>query len=171
VIKICNFTERGMLDIDLTKYDYVSEDVSKQFPRTILRRNDLVMGVRGTYIGKCVLIPSSLEGANMSPNLIRVSPNRQILRPQFLWHFTCSSWWNEQINRITYYWKLKFGTIRSNQLRQVMVPVPKLDEQDLSLQQMDDALNAIKEIDIIISNTSDLLKSMIDKTFTIEKDS
>lgn len=65
--------------------------------------------------------------------------------------------------------------VRYNQIESTKtghgVPVPKLDEQDLLLQQMDGALNAIKEIDIIISNTSDLLKSMIDKTFTIEKDS
>lgn len=168
VLKISNFSEVDMFQTDLSKYDYITEGISRQFPKTVVKHGDLVMGVRGTYIGKCVPIPSFLEGANISPNLIRISPNDEIIRHRFLWHFTCSNWWSQQISRIVYYWKQKFGTIRSSQLKKVDIPTPELEVQDVILQQMSKSLTAIKEIDVVIKNCQILLKSMIDRTFNPE---
>ncbi|MEP0825014.1 MAG: restriction endonuclease subunit S [Nitrososphaera sp.] len=166
VLKISNFSEMDMFDSDLSNYDFITNEINAQFPKTILKRDDLVMGVRGTYIGKCVPVPSFLEGANMTPNLIRIAPDREIIRPRFLWHFTCSSWWNEQIDSLVHYWKLKFGTIRADQLKKVKIPIPKFEIQDALLQQMDKSLTIVKELDVIIRDTEELYNSTLDRVIS-----
>lgn len=165
VLKISNFSKRETFDPNLSNYDYITEEINSRYPKTILKREDLVMGVRGTYIGKCVLVPSFLESANMSPNLIRISPNRNIINPRFLWNFTYSDWWNEQINKIVYYWKKKFGTIRASELKQVSIPVPNLEVQNNLLQLMDKSRNIIIENEIDVKKCKELRNIIINKFY------
>ena len=130
VLKISNFLENDQFDPVMANYDYIPQTISLRFPKTIVQRGDFVMGVRGTYVGRTVPVPSYLEGANCSPNLIRISPDPELIRPRFLWHFTCSEWWAQQINRLVHNWKQKFGTIRADRLKKVTIPCPSLDAQD-----------------------------------------
>jgi type I restriction enzyme, S subunit len=70
--------------IDGTGARFISRSTSNQFPRTQLEPGDLVMSVRGT-IGKIGLIPNELAGANITANLIRISPRYDRVLPIFLW--------------------------------------------------------------------------------------
>jgi len=165
VLKISNFSEADQFDSDMTRYDYITEAINRRYPKTILHKDDLVMGVRGTYIGKCVPVPSFLEGANMSPNLIRISPDRSILRPRFLWHFTCTQWWSEQVASIVHYWKMKFGTVRADQLKEVQVPLPSLQVQDAFLQRLERSLALMKQTNTVTRECERLYSSFLDYWF------
>ena len=86
VARIGNILSSNTLDPDLSNYVRVPHDFSADFPRTLLKRGDLVMAVRGDTTGKVGIVPPSLEGANISPNLIRLSPNtNKILSEYLLW--------------------------------------------------------------------------------------
>ena len=63
----------GEISCDWTDFWFVSPDVSAKFPRTVLEKGDLVFSVRGT-IGKVGIVRESHQGAQISPNLIRISP-------------------------------------------------------------------------------------------------
>lgn len=130
VLKISNMTPEAKFPTDKSLYDHITEEINSRYPKTIVQENDLVMEARGTYIGKTALVPSELSGANISPNTIRISLNTEKIIPTYFWHYTFTSQWNGQIEKITRYWKLKFGTIRADRLKKVMVPVPKLKTQE-----------------------------------------
>ena len=63
----------GTIVTDRCALRFISRRTSERFPRTVLRAGDLVMSVRGT-IGKVSIVPPELEGANMTANLMRLSP-------------------------------------------------------------------------------------------------
>lgn len=142
VLKISNMDEEAKFGVDETKYDYISTEVNGRYPNTIVEKDDLIMEVRGTYIGKCALVPDSLVGANISPNTIRMSCDKEKILPGYLWHYTFTEGWRNQIAWRTNYWKGGFGTIKSSQLRTVEIPVFELNSQLIIL----DKLNRVEAI-------------------------
>ena len=66
----------GKLEKNLSKYRFISSKTALKFPRTCLREDDFIISVRGT-LGKVAIVPKFIEGANITANLIRVSPNRK----------------------------------------------------------------------------------------------
>ena len=67
--------DKGEVEVDLSKYKKIPLEISKKYPKTILREGDLVITVRGT-LGKIAYITNKQEGWQISPNLIRISPIR-----------------------------------------------------------------------------------------------
>ncbi len=76
----------GTIDTNEKNWRFISSTTSSKFPRTVLTEGDLVISVRGT-IGKIGLVPRSLTGANMTANLIRVSPDKSKVYERYLWRF------------------------------------------------------------------------------------
>ena len=66
--------------------DHVTVDISQKFPLTVVLAGDLVISVRG-LVGKVGLVGAELTGAQLSPNVIRLSPNRSLVVPEYLWVF------------------------------------------------------------------------------------
>jgi type I restriction enzyme, S subunit len=69
--------ENGSLEKNISKYRFISEETSNRFVRTRLREGDFVLSVRGT-IGKVAIIHKEIEGANMTANLVKISPKRKL---------------------------------------------------------------------------------------------
>lgn len=87
VARISDITEGGVLDRNLAAYVRVPKEFSDTFPLTILESKDIVMAVRGDTTGKLGFVPEELSGANISPNLIRISPESSQVRPEFLFSY------------------------------------------------------------------------------------
>ncbi len=68
ILKGEDITEDGISD---RRIKYLPQEINKKYPKTVLEKNDIVMSVRGT-VGKVALVPRAFEGANISPNLIRI---------------------------------------------------------------------------------------------------
>jgi len=93
VVRIGNILLNGNIDPNLHNYVFVPDEISNRYPRTILKLNDIVMAVRGDgSTGKRIGIINStnLTGANMSPNLLRMSCNKKVINPIFFFHFLTS---------------------------------------------------------------------------------
>ncbi|HDZ3741380.1 TPA: restriction endonuclease subunit S, partial [Vibrio cholerae] len=93
VVKIGNITADGYVDGDLSKYDFMPESISKEYPRTILKLGDIVMAVRGDgSTGKRIgLVESeSVVNGNISPNLIMYRANLEKVDYIFLYFFLTS---------------------------------------------------------------------------------
>ena len=84
VARIGNILPSNMLDSDLSNFVRVPKEFSAKFPKTILKAGDLVMAVRGDTTGKIGFVPTALEGANISPNLIRLSPDGSRVTSEYL---------------------------------------------------------------------------------------
>ena len=133
VLKINNMTDNAKLPTDKSLYDCIPEKDSLRYPKTIVKEDDLIMEVPGTYIGKTAIVPKELEGSNISPNTIRISPNREEIIPEYFWHYTFTLAWKNQVLRYSRFWKLGFGTIRSDRIDKILVPMPLKSEQEHAL--------------------------------------
>ena len=129
-------TEDGKFNTENSGFDHITQEINKRYPKTIVDEGDLIVEVRGTYIGKCALVPDSLAGANISPNTMRVVCDRDKILPEYLWHFTFTERWKAQIADRTNYWKGGFGTIKSTDLLTVKVPRFKLGRQKSILERL-----------------------------------
>jgi type I restriction enzyme S subunit len=118
--------EDGELENDLSIYRFISEETSQKFPRTILKEGDFVLSVRGT-MGKVAIVPKSLEGANITANLIRISLERSKCYPPFYKQFFLSDAFTKTLNNVSSQTTIK--TIQAPILKRIKVPLPPLNEQ------------------------------------------
>jgi len=77
------------------------------------------MSVRGT-IGKVAMVPERLEGANITANLIRLSPDRTRVCPRFLRQMLLSEAFQQSLEGATSSTTIK--TIQVPALRALPVP-------------------------------------------------
>lgn len=127
VIRIGNILENGMIDPNLSKYVFISEDIAQRFPKTVIELNDIVMAVRGDgSTGKRIgfINSKNLVGANMSPNLLRFKANDITTNAFFLFHLMISREGQKIIeSRIT---RTAKRTITARDLSAIKVPLPPL---------------------------------------------
>ena len=116
----------GKLDADPSELRFIAQATSDKFPRTQLAAGDLVMSVRGT-IGKIGIVPAELINANMTANLIRISPARSIIDPVFLLHVALGPYFLNQLSRASSSTTIK--TIKALDLKVIPIPLPPLDLQ------------------------------------------
>ncbi len=124
VIRGEHIDSSGEISTDWSKYWFISTDVSNKFPRTMLSEGDLVFTVRGT-IGKVGIVRASHVGAQISPNLIRISPSSEI-QSSFLWYYLHTIKGTEEAvkdNAVT------IATVRASDLIELNIPLPPLAEQ------------------------------------------
>jgi len=116
----------GTLDSDLSKYRFISSETAARFPRTRLKEGDFILSVRGT-MGKVAIVPKLLNGANITANLIRISPNRHKILPLFLHQILIGEQFQEALNIASSSTTIK--TIKAPELKKLRFVVPTLNEQ------------------------------------------
>jgi type I restriction enzyme S subunit len=165
VLKISNMNDDGSFIDDLNVYDKITKEINEKYPRTTVKEGDIVMEARGTYIGTCALVSKNFIGANISPNTIRISPNRSKILPQFLLNLSFTKAWKTEIDAKVNYWKAGFGTIKSAELKGIKIPLPPLQFQNHFVTIIDNfkrmqqnQIHSRQEID-------NLFKVLLQKTF------
>jgi type I restriction enzyme S subunit len=122
---------------------------------------DLVFTVRGT-IGKVGLITESHDGAQLSPNLIRFSPNREKVDSVFLWYFLQSI---KETAAADIQNEVTIASVRASDLSELKIPLPPLPEQKriASLLARADRLRQLRRVARDLSDT--LLQSVFLEMF------
>lgn len=118
--------EDGQIAHSCKNLRFISVATSQRFPRTILEAGDIVMSVRGT-IGKIGLVPKSLQGANITANLIRIALDRDQVDPIFLWHLLKSDALQAALLRVSA--STTILTVKALDLKGLSVIVPPLPLQ------------------------------------------
>ena len=116
----------GKITKDETLYRYIDVETSKEFPRTILEEGDIVISVRGT-MGKVAIVPNHLEGSNITANLMRISPIRKLIEPNWFIQFLLSYIFQKQLENYSSFTTIR--TITSTDLKKIRVPLPTIKEQ------------------------------------------
>ena len=126
VIRGEHIKEDGSVSHDWSNYWFVTPELSKKFPRTILELDDMIMSVRGS-VGKIGLIDVKLQNAQVSPNCIRISLHKNYCFPKFfLFYFKSfigQDSIRENINCTT------IQTIKASIFSKTLIPLPPLPEQ------------------------------------------
>ena len=125
VARIGNILLDGFLDPDLSHYVFIEPKISKDFPRTILELNDIVMAVRGdgSTAKRIGLVNSqNLVGANISPNLLRFKAKDGCVDPMYLFHFMVSEGGQNLLEKnVT---RTAKKTITARDIKNIQIPVP-----------------------------------------------
>lgn len=155
--------DNGELSDNLSDYRFISKETSSQFPRTILREGDFVISVRGT-LGKIGYVSAKLEGANMTANLIRVSPKHDQAFPLWLKQILLSDIFQKKLHGASSATTIK--TITAPELKGLNMPLPPLLEQKKIAEILTTVDDAIEETDRIIEKARELKKGLMQKLLT-----
>jgi len=153
----------GELSSDPSEYRYISKETSANFPRTILHEGDFVLSVRGT-MGKIGYISSLLENANMTANLMRISPNRNKVYPLWLKQFLLSDFFQKRLEEASSATTIK--TIKAPELKAIELPLPLLLEQKKIAEILTTVDEAIEKTDQIIEKTKETKKGLMQRLLT-----
>lgn len=129
VLKISNMDDSGGFLENIEDYDKITNEINKKYPRTIVDDGDIIFEARGTYIGKCALVPPALKGSNISPNTIRISLDKNKHLPEFILYLSFTNGWKSKIENKVNYWKDGFGTIKASDLKMMKIPLPPIQLQ------------------------------------------
>lgn len=165
LIKIGNIKADGKLQEDYSSYNFITSEINNKFPRTILKYYDLLMAVRGDgSTGKIGYVSSrKFEGANISPNLLRISIKRNLCNPFFLFFLLRSSYGQALIrSKIT---RTAKKTITSTEIKKITFPLPPIEIQNKFV----DFVTAVDELQEKQSNygfySNQLLMGLVEKAF------
>ncbi|MEH7792392.1 restriction endonuclease subunit S [Bacillus safensis] len=106
-----------------------SHEIAAKFNRSRVETNDIVFALRAT-IGKVLLVPEELNGANLTQGTARIAPDNNIVESEYLLWAMRTSYFEKQIL------EQKKGTtffeITLAQLRSMLVAYPaNIDEQKI----------------------------------------
>lgn len=133
VIKGENINRYGLIEPNQT-FDYISEATHAKFPRTQLRKNDLVFTVRG-LIGKVGIFENINEYGNINANVIKITLSNSV-EPRFYWWYLNSTIGQKLINNMTSGQVQK--TITVPDIKNLLIPVlPNALQRKLSEMIMD----------------------------------
>jgi type I restriction enzyme S subunit len=116
----------GTIEKNSSKYRFISVQTSNRFPRTILKEGDFALSVRGS-MGKVGIISKDMEGANITANLIRISPIRSLVYSPYLKFVFLSNYFQNSLEDLSPQTTIK--TIRAPILQSIPIPLPPLPEQ------------------------------------------
>jgi len=116
----------GWISTDWSEYWFVSEEYSHRFPKTQLEMFDVVMSVRGS-IGTFAKVGSAHVGAQISPNLIRLSPDPERVFPAFFYYALRGSAATAFISSTSS--SSAVPAIRAADIKLATIPLPPLPEQ------------------------------------------
>lgn len=153
----------GELSENLSEYRFIAKETSLKFPRTILQEGDFVISVRGT-MGKIGYISKSLENANMTANLMRISPNRSKIFPQWQKQFFLSDFFQARLNEASSATTIK--TIKAPELKAIELALPPLPEQKKIAEFLSTVDEAIEKTAQIIEKTKQAKKGLMQKLLT-----
>jgi type I restriction enzyme S subunit len=128
-------------------YLRTSEEIDRSYSRSKVRPNDLVVAIRAT-LGKGLLVPEFLDGANLTQGTARVSPGEKLL-PRFLLHAFNGGFCQTSIDLVAK--GTTFREITLDALRRIPMLVPPCGEQKEIVEFVD---AAIERSDQLVADTS-----------------
>ncbi len=134
----------------------ISEKLSNEFQRTIVRQGDLVLSVVGT-IGSVLVVPESLDGVNLSRALARLLPGEDLVPQWLVWVFS-----SENFTRFVD--MICVGSaqrvLNMDDLRSFRAPFPPVDEQTVIATFLD---HETAKIDALVSEQERLIGLLKEK--------
>ena len=116
----------GAISTNWSDYWFVSEEYERQFPKTRVALHDLVMSVRGS-IGTFARVGPAHVGAQISPNVIRLSPDPAQIEPSFFYYALKGSTASDFIASTSS--SSAVPALRASDIKLAEIPVPPVSEQ------------------------------------------
>jgi type I restriction enzyme S subunit len=152
-IRVSNFNNLG--SIDTSELMYISDEVYEQIKRYIITDEDVYISIAGT-IGKAGIIPSELNGANLTENACRLVLNGKVYK-RFVYYYTLLNSFKERLKQLT-----KTGS-------QPKLAITRLATAEITYPDIEEQKEIVKLLDLIIIKL-DKLQSNYEQTITLCND-
>lgn len=139
-IRVADFTNNGT--IDLSDIHYIDESVYQQIKNYTITDKDIYISIAGT-IGKSGIIPSSLNGANLTENACKLVLKESIVQ-KYVYLFTLSNSFKNQISTATR--QTSQPKLALTRLSEIKICFPSLSEQHRIVERLDTAFAQIDEL-------------------------
>ena len=117
-----------------TGYMRTTPEIDASYSRSKVRPNDLVVAIRAS-IGKGLLVPDFLDGANLTQGTARICPDKNLMPRFLLWSFNSDSC---QTSIRVVAKGTTFLEITLDALRRIPLAVPPLPEQSEIVERLDE---------------------------------
>ena len=157
-IRVADFTDEGT--VDESNIQFISKEVFEQIKRYTITDKDVYISIAGT-IGKSGIIPSSLNGANLTENACKLVFTKPVNK-RYVYLFTKSDIFVSQIEKATK--QASQPKLALTRLAEVKMPIPPLSEQKAIVAQLDQLSEKVKRLQEIQEKTikeCDALKQAI----------
>jgi type I restriction enzyme S subunit len=131
-ISVSDFDDFGSVNKKTVKY--ITQDVHDKIARYTISDRDVYISIAGT-IGKSGIVPSELNGANLTENACKLVLSDGV-EPRFVYLFTTTRSFKEQAlknTRTTAQPKLALSRLQT-----IQIPLPTLEEQQRLIEQVDE---------------------------------
>jgi type I restriction enzyme S subunit len=131
----------------------ITPETHERMSNTQVYPNDILLNITGASLGRCTIVPTTLETANVSQHVTIIRTIEPINR-QYLHHLILSPYAQSMI------WSRQVGMAREGLSKKVLelfeIPVPPLDEQHRIVQKVDELMALCDRLE---QQTSDQLKA------------
>ena len=117
----------------------------------MVNQGDVVITIAGT-IGQVGVIPTSLEGVNLTENAAKIVVNKKLVRSNYLSMLLGSNYYQQDIDSKTK--KTTQPKLGLNMINSIEIPLPDLAEQD-------EIFSVVSQIDTLIAGTNNLILQTI----------
>ena len=140
-IRVSDFTDDGT--IDLANIQYISKEVYEQISRYTITDEDLYISIAGT-IGKSGIIPSELNGANLTENACKLVFKTNINK-KFVYFFTKSDLFMKQVSKATK--QASQPKLALTRLAEIVISVPPLSTQHTIVAHLDSLSSNVRTLE------------------------
>ena len=146
-IRVADFTDEGT--ISLSDIHYINSSVFQQIKNYTITDKDIYISIAGT-IGKSGIIPSCLNGANLTENACKLVLNNGINQRYVYW-FTKSDVFKGQISLATR--QTSQPKLALTRLAEVCISLPSLSEQQRIVSRLDSLSAHVRELEEVTQKT------------------
>jgi type I restriction enzyme S subunit len=147
--------------IDTLKARKVSQEISEQYNRTILKGGEIVMNIRGT-LGGCAIVPSSLSGFNIAREIALIPISNEV-NNRYVLDVLSSPY--IQKNTLDSLRGIAYKGLNLNLLRNFLVPLPPLAEQQRIVAKVEELMALCDALEAQLAqqqaNATALLNSLV----------
>ena len=162
-IRVADFTDDGT--IDLSDIHYINKSVYQQIKNYTITDKDIYISIAGT-IGKSGIIPSCLNGANLTENACKLVLNDG-LEQRYVYWFTKSNIFKDQISSATR--QASQPKLALTRLAEVCITLPPLAVQQRIVERLDSLSENVRKYEEIqrqiISECDALKQALLRKVF------
>ncbi len=148
--------------VDAANLQYISASQREKIKKYVIRSSDVYISIAGT-LGLVGIVPDDLDGANLTENAAKLTPNTDRIDKNFLMYVLRSSSLQQQIQSAT----VGLGTpkLSLDCIRRLQLPLPPLAEQQKIVAKIQIAEGRIAELNAQLDGLKVEKNAILDKCF------